>query len=71
MKNIRFTNLVIDSTLLETVDIIHVILSFIKGKCNYSIVVDNKYNVKNNRYYLIRGSNMAMIRNYFINTDLL
>ena len=37
--------------LLETTDIIYIILQFIKQNINYLAVVDNKCNIKNNQYY--------------------
>ena len=71
LDTVRFTNFAIDSVLVETFNILQIICEFINGKVNYCAAVDNKYNIKNDRYQLIGRSNAAMIGNYYVNMNLL
>jgi hypothetical protein len=71
MNDIRFTNFATDSVSVETHDILHTLCLFMDGKANYCAAVDNKHNVKNDRYQLIGGSNAATIGKYYVDTNLL
>ena len=50
MKDISFSNFVIDGVSLKSNEIINTEINFLLGKINYSAGVDNKYNVKSNYY---------------------
>ena len=71
LVNVRFTNFATDGVSVETSDILQTLCEFIDGKIDYCAAVDNKHNVKNDRYQLIGGSNAATIGNYYIDTNLL
>ena len=66
MENFRFTTFSTGGVSLGTLDIIHDILSFIKGIKNHTAAADNKFNVKNDQCHFIGGSSKATIGNYFI-----
>ena len=65
---VRFTNFATDGVSVETSDILLSLCEFLDGKHNFCAAVDNKHNVKNDRYQLIGGSNAATIGNYYIDT---
>ena len=71
LDNVRFTNFTTDGVSVETYDILQTLCQFLDGKIEYCAAVDNKHNVKNDRYQLIGGSNAATIGNYYIDTNLL
>lgn len=71
LEDMRFTNFATDGVSVETFDILQTLCEFIEGKINYCAAVDNKHNVKNDRYQFIGGSNAATIGNYYIDTNLL
>ena len=68
---VRFTNFATDGVSVETSDILLSLCEFLDGKHNFCAAVDNKHNVKNDRYQLIGGSNAATIGNYYVDTNLL
>ena len=71
LEEVRFTNFAVDGLSVETHDVLETLCKFIDGKINYCATVDNKHNIKNDRYQLIGGSNAACIGNYYIDTNLL
>ena len=52
-------------------DILQTLCKFLNGNINYCVVVNNKCNIKNNRYQFTRKSNAATMGNYCVNTNLL
>ena len=60
-KGTSITNFATDGVSVETNDIMTATCKFLDGKLNYCGVVDNKHNVKNDRYQLIGGSNVATL----------
>ena len=68
---VRFTNFATDGVSVETLDILQTLCEFLDGKINHCAAVNNKHNVKNDRYQFIGGSNAAVMGNYYIDTNLL
>jgi hypothetical protein len=48
-----FINFAVDGVSLETKDVMTAICNFLSGRCNFTGAVDNKHNVKNDRYQII------------------
>ena len=71
LEDVRFANFATDGLSVETDDILQTLCLFLDGKISYCAAVDNKHNVKNDRYQLIGGSNVATMGNYYIDTNLL
>ena len=61
MECTKFANWVADGASVKTNDIITTLCHFLDGKINYCAAVDNKHNVKNDRYQKIGGSNVASL----------
>ena len=64
-------NIIIDRVSLETNDIIITNIKFMNRMNDYATVVDNKYYIKNSYYQLIGSSFAVIIRNYYIDIDIL
>ena len=71
MECIRFINFAIDGASVETHAMLLTSCEFLDGKINYCVAVDNNYNVKNDRYQLVGGSNGTTMGKYCISTNLL
>ena len=71
LEDARFTNFATDGVSVETHDVLQTLCLCLDGKINYCAAVDNKHNVKNDRYQLIGGSNVATMGTYCIDTNLL
>ena len=67
----RFTNFAADGVSVEMYDMLQTSCEFLDGTINHCAAVDNKHNIKNDRYQFIGGSNAATIGNYCIDTNLL
>ena len=71
LKYTTFINFTTDSVLVEMHNILLILCQFLDGKINHYILMDNKHNIKNDQYQFIGGSNVAVIGNYYIDTNLL
>jgi hypothetical protein len=66
-----FVNFAVDGVSLETKDVMTTICNFLGGRCNFTGAVDNKHNVKNDRYQLIGGSGVPIVGKYVADVDLI
>ncbi len=72
VNSILFVNFAVDGVSLETKDVMTTICNFLSGRCNFFTgVVDNKHNVKNDRYQLIGGSSVPLVGKYVADVDLI
>ena len=53
VQSLSYVNFAVDGVGLETKDVMTPICNFLCGWCNFIGAVDNKHNVKNDRYQLI------------------
>ncbi len=53
VKSTSFVNFAVDGVSLETKDVMTTICNFLSGRCNFTGAVDNKHNIKNDRYQII------------------
>lgn len=70
-SKILFTNFAVHAVSAESTDVMVAICQFSDGKTSYVGSVDNKHNVKNDRFQCIGGSCVAWIGNHVIDCDLL
>jgi hypothetical protein len=66
-----FTNFAVDGVSAESNDVMTAICKFLDGDQQYLGTVDNKHNVKNDRYQAIGGSCVASVGDYVVDCDLL
>ena len=66
-----FTNFAVDGVSAESYDVMTSICQFLDGNQKYLGTIDNKHNVKNDRYQCIGGSSIASVGNYVVDCDLL
>ncbi len=66
-----FTNFAVDSVSAESYDVMKSICQFLDGKQKHLGTIDNKHNVKNDRYQCIGGSGIASVGEYVVDCDLL
>lgn len=66
-----FLNFCVDGVSAETSDVMTALCQFLDGKVNYTASVDNKHNIKNDRYQIIGGSCLPTIGTLIIDADLL
>ena len=71
LKYTTFVNFATDGVSVEIHDILLTLCQFLNGKINDCAAVENKYNIKNDRYQFIGDSNVVVIGNYYIDTNLL
>ena len=71
LEMVRFTSFATDGVSVETHDIMLALCEFLDRKNEYCAAVDNKHNIKNDRYQLIGGSNAGTMGNYYVDTNLL
>ena len=60
-----------DGVSLETKDVMTAICNFLTGRCNFTGAVDNKHNVKNDRYQIIGGSGVPVVGKYVNDANLI
>ncbi len=60
-----------DGVSLETKDVMTAICNFLSGRYNFTGAVDNKHNVKNDRYQIIGGSGVPLVGKYVADVDLI
>ena len=56
---------------VESIDVMYAICKLLNGKKSHTGAVDNKHNVKNDRYQIIGGSCIPTIGNLVVDTYLL
>jgi hypothetical protein len=61
----------VDGVSLETKDVMTAICNFLSGRYNFTGAVDNKHNVKNDRYQIIGGSGVPLVGKYVADVDLI
>lgn len=66
-----FLNFCVDGVSAETSDVMTALCQFLDGKVNYTALVDNKHNIKNDRYQIIGGSCLPTIGTLIVDADLL
>lgn len=71
IDNVSFVNFATDGVLVETHDAFLTLCECLDGKKDHCAAINNKHNIKNNRYQHIGGSNPAVIGNYCIDCNLL
>jgi hypothetical protein len=71
IQSTSFINFAVDGMSLETKDVMRTICNFLCGHCNFTRVVDNKHNVKNDQYQLIGGSSITLVGKYVADVDLI
>ncbi len=71
VKSTSFVNFSVDGVSLETKDVMTTICNFLSGHCNYTGAVDNKHNIKNDRYQIIGGSGVPLVGKYVADVNLI
>jgi hypothetical protein len=71
VKSTSFVNFAVDGVSLETKDVMTTICNFLSGRCNFTGAVDNKHNVKNDRYQIIGGSGVPLVGKYVADVNLI
>ena len=71
IPNTSFLLFAVDGVSVETVDVMNSICMFLCGSCDCTGAVDNKHNIKNDRYQFIGGSCLPTIGNLVVDADLL
>ncbi len=72
VKSTSFVNLfAVDGVSLETKDGMTTICNFLSGHCHFTGAVDNKHNVKNDRYQIICGSGVPLVGKYVADVNLI
>jgi hypothetical protein len=56
---------------LETKDVMTAICNFLSRRCNFTGAVDNKHNVKKDRYQIVSRSGFPLVGKYVANVDLI
>ena len=71
LKCATFINFATDSILVEIYNILLTLYQFLDGKINHYTAVDNKHNIKNDRYQFVEGSNAVFIKEAMILNNML
>lgn len=66
-----FVNFSVDGVSLEQSDVMTAICNFLDGEDNHLGSVDNKHNIKNDRYQVIGGQQFVSIGEWAVDADLL
>ena len=69
--NTSFLSFAVDGVAVETDDVRTTICEFLNGDADHTGIVDNKHNVKNDRYQIVGGSCVPTIGNLLVDADLL
>jgi len=70
-EQVAFLNFAVDGVSCETADVMKSVCSFLDGKENHTGVVDNKHNLKNDRYQIGGGSCCPTIGELVVDTDMM
>ncbi len=71
VKSTSFVNFAVDGVSLETQNGMTTVCNFLSGRCNFTGAVDNKHNVKNDRYQILGGSGVPLVGKYVADVDLI
>jgi hypothetical protein len=69
--NASFLNFAVDGVSLEQTDVMMAICNFLSGDDNHIGSVDNKHNIRNDRYQVIGGQALVSVGTWVCDSDLL